>query len=85
MVRDLGQQEQERQRGESALFWPSLALRIAILATSVPIVNAQVASNPGWTGSLSEYIKLGTIAGATAIATTPTLSVIVGRVKRSNH
>lgn len=84
-VRDLGQQEQEQQRGESALFWPSLALRIAVLATSVPIVNAQVASSPGWTGSLSEYIKLGTIAGAAAIATTPTLSVIVSRVKRSNH
>jgi hypothetical protein len=81
-VKDMGQQEQDREKGEDGLFWASLALRLAVLATSIPIVNAQVLSNPSWTGSLSEYIKLGTVAGAAAIATTPTLSAIVGRVKR---
>jgi len=68
---------------QTAMFWPSLALRVAVLATAIPVLNAQVLSNPSWTGSLSEYIKLGTVAGAAAIATAPTLSAIVSRVKLS--
>ncbi len=79
-VKDMGQLEKDKE--EDGLFWASLALRVAVLATAIPVVNAQVLSNPSWTGTLSEYIKLGTAAGAVAIAATPTLSVIVGRIKR---
>jgi hypothetical protein len=71
------------QEEDTGLFWPSLGLRVAVLATAVPAISAQVLSNPGWTGSLSQYIKLATVAGAAAIATTPTLSAIVSKVTRT--
>jgi hypothetical protein len=62
-------------------FFANLALRVAVLATAVPIVNAQVLSNPGWTGTLSQYIKLGGLVGAAAIAATPSLRAIVSRMR----
>lgn len=61
-------------------FFANLALRIAVLATAVPIINAQVLSNPAWTGTLGGYIKLGGVVGAAAIAATPSLRAIVSRL-----
>lgn len=59
-------------------FWASLTLRVAVLlVAAVPVVNAQVLTNPDWQGSLTQYITLATLAGAAAIAATPTLRVIV--------
>ncbi len=43
---------------------------------AVPVVNAQVLTNPDGEGSLSQYITLATLAGAAAIAATPTLRVV---------
>jgi hypothetical protein len=63
-------------------FFANLALRVAVLATAVPIVNAQVLSDPSWTGSLSQYIRLGGLVGAAAIAATPSLRAIVSRARR---
>jgi hypothetical protein len=55
---------------ETGPFFANVALRIAVLATAIPIVNTQVFSKPGWTGSLSDYIILGGLVGAAAIAAT---------------
>lgn len=61
-------------------FWSSLILRIAVLlAAAIPVVNAQVLTNPDWAGSLSQYITLATLAGAAAIAAAPTLRVIASK------
>jgi hypothetical protein len=58
-------------------FWASLTLRVAVLLVgAVPVINAQVLSNPDWEGSLTQYITLATLAGAAAIAATPTLLVV---------
>ena len=58
-------------------FWSSLTLRVAVLlVAAVPVVNAHVLSNPDWEGNLSQYITLATLAGAAAIAATPTLRVV---------
>jgi hypothetical protein len=58
-------------------FWASLTLRVAVLlVAAIPVINAQVLTNPDWQGSLTQYITLATLAGATAIAATPTLRVI---------
>jgi hypothetical protein len=47
-----------------------------VLAAAVPIVNAQFLANPDWEGTLSQYITLATLAGAAAIALTPTFRVL---------
>jgi hypothetical protein len=65
---------------ETEPFFANVALRVAVLATAIPIANTQVFSKPGWTGSLSEYIALGGLVGAAAIAATPTLRAIVSRL-----
>jgi hypothetical protein len=66
-------------------FFANLALRVAVLATAVPIVNAQVLSNPSWTGSLSQYIRLGGLVGAAAIAATPSLRALVSRLPSASE
>jgi hypothetical protein len=70
-------------RAEQDQFWPSLALRVAVVAATIPVLNAQVLANPDWKGDLSQYISLVTLAGAAAIAATPTLRALVGRVGRA--
>jgi hypothetical protein len=64
----------------SERFFANLALRVAVLATAVPIINAQVLSDPGWTGTLSDYIRLGSLVGGAAIAATPSLRAIVSNL-----
>jgi hypothetical protein len=68
-------------------FWAGLVLRVAVLlVAAIPLVNAQVLANPAWQGSVSQYITLATLAGAAAIAATPTLRVITslpGRLGQS--
>jgi hypothetical protein len=65
-------------------FWINLVLRIAIMiVTAVPVLNSQVLSNPDWAGDLSQYISVGSLAGAAAIAATPTLSALVDRFQRT--
>jgi hypothetical protein len=61
-------------------FWGSLTLRVAVLLVAVPVVNAQVLSNPDWDGSLSRYITLASLAGGAAIAATPTLYAVTSRI-----
>ncbi len=39
-------------------------------------------SNEAWTGSLSDYINLGGLVGAAAIAATPSLRAVVSRLSR---
>jgi hypothetical protein len=58
-------------------FWRNLILRIAVLlAAVIPVVNAQVLANPDWTGELTQYIALATLAGAAALALTPTFRAL---------
>ena len=65
-------------------FWVALVLRTAVLlATAVPVINAQVLSNPDWAGDLGQYITLATLAGGAAIALTPTLNTLLDRALTS--
>jgi hypothetical protein len=65
-------------------FWVALVLRTAVLlATAVPVINAQVLSNPDWAGDLGRYITLATLAGGAAIALTPTLNTLLDRALSS--
>jgi len=58
-------------------FWRNFILRLAVvLAAAVPVVNAPFLANPDWEGTLSQYITLGTLTGAAAIALTPTFRVL---------
>jgi hypothetical protein len=62
-------------------FWISFILHIAVLlVTAIPVLSAQVLSNPGWMGGLAQYISIATLAGAAAIAVTPTLSTLVDKL-----
>jgi hypothetical protein len=59
-------------------FLRNLALRVAVLlVAAIPVVNLQVLTNPDWQGTLTEYISLATLAGAAAIAATPTLRALI--------
>jgi hypothetical protein len=69
--------------GEGELFFANMALRVAVIATSIPIINAQAISNPSWTGSFSDFIKLGGVVAAAAIAATPSLRAIVSRMHKT--
>ena len=61
----------------SDFFWRNMILRIAVLlAAAVPVVNAQVLANPDWQGDLTQYIALATLAGAAALALTPTFRAL---------
>jgi hypothetical protein len=58
-------------------FWSSLIFALAVLtAAAIPVLNAQVLANPDWSGTLSQYITLGTLAGGAAIAASPTLRLV---------
>lgn len=57
-------------------FLRNLILRTAVVLTAIPVASAQVLSKPDWQGSLGQYVTLGTIVGAAAIAATPTLRVL---------
>jgi hypothetical protein len=47
-----------------------------LLATAIPIVDTQVLNKSDWQGTLIQYIGLGTIIGAAAVAATPTLRAL---------
>jgi hypothetical protein len=58
-------------------FVSSLIFGLAVLlVASIPVLNAQVLANPDWSGTLSQYITLGTLAGGAAIAASPTLRLV---------
>jgi hypothetical protein len=62
-------------------FWLYVVLQLAVLtAVTFPVLNAQILSNPDWTGDLSQYITLATLASGAALATTPTLRALIDRV-----
>jgi hypothetical protein len=55
----------EQEPDVNKFFWRNMILRIAVLlAAAIPIVNAQVLANPDWSGDLTQYIALATLAGA---------------------
>jgi Ni/Fe-hydrogenase subunit HybB-like protein len=67
-------------------FLAALTLRMAVLlVAAVPVINAQVLTNPDWEGSLTQYITLATLAGAAAIALTPTFRVITSSPSASKR
>src|SRR5215469_2218063 len=77
LVNDLRKLAEGQASHSEQYFWRNLILRMAIiLATAIPVVNVQVLANPDWEGSLSQYIALATLAGAAAIALTPTLRML---------
>ena len=58
-------------------FLRNLIFRLAVvLAAAIPVVNVQVLATPSWSGALTQYITLATVAGAAAIALTPTLRAL---------
>jgi hypothetical protein len=58
-------------------FVSSLIFGLAVLTVAaIPVLNAQVLANPDWSGTLSQYITLGTLAGGAAIAASPTLRLV---------
>ena len=62
-------------------FWLYVVLQLAVLTVvSFPVLNGQVLTNPDWTGDLSQYITLATLAGGGALAATPTLRALIDRV-----
>jgi hypothetical protein len=69
-------------------FWRNMILRVAVLlAAAIPVVNAQVLANPDWSGDLTQFITLATLAGAAAIALTPTLRALAlpPHLRRDDH
>ncbi len=61
-------------------FWLYMILQVAVLTiVSFPVLNAQILTNPDWTGDVSHYIALASLAGGGALATTPTLRALVDR------
>lgn len=77
LVHDLGKTKDTPPPAHYDYFLRNLILRIAVLlAAAIPVVNAQVLTNPDWQGDLSHYITLATLAGAAAIALTPTLRAL---------
>lgn len=70
--------QQAARQAEQAYWLRNLILRFAVLlAATVPVVNLQVLGKPDWAGTLSQYITLGTLVGAAAVAATPTLWALV--------
>jgi len=59
----------------------NLAIRLASLGAAVPVVVAQVATNPDWRGDLAQYVTLGTLVGGAVIAAAPTLRALASRIK----
>jgi hypothetical protein len=61
-------------------FWLYIILQLAVLTiVSFPVLNAQILTNPDWTGDVSQYIALASLAGGGALATTPTLRALIDR------
>lgn len=64
----------------SGRFWLYVILQLAVLAiVSFPVLNQQILAKADWTGDLSQYIALVSLAGGGALATTPTLRALVDR------
>jgi hypothetical protein len=81
-------EDKAREPDVNKFFWRNMLLRIAVLlAAAIPIVSAQVLANPDWSGDLTQYIALATLAGGAAIALTPTLRALVlpPHLKRCDH
>jgi hypothetical protein len=63
------------------LFWLYIVLQLAVLVVvPLSVLDAQVLTNPDWSGSTTQYAILATLAGGGALATTPTLRALVDRV-----
>jgi hypothetical protein len=79
LLHDLREVADERVPESKAndFFWRNMILRVAVLvAAAIPIVNAQVLTNPDWEGDLTQYIALASLAGGAAIALTPTFRTL---------
>jgi hypothetical protein len=64
----------------SGRFWLYFILQVAILTiVAFPVLNAQILTNADWTGEVTQYIALVTLAGGGALATTPTLRALIDR------
>ena len=63
------------------LFWLYIVLQLAVLVVvPLSVLDAQVLTNPDWSGDVTQYAILATLAGGGALATTPTLRAFVDRV-----
>jgi hypothetical protein len=77
LVHELHNVAENRTSQAREFFWRNMILRIAVLlVAAIPIVNAQVLTNPDWRGDLTQYIALATLAGGAAIALTPTFRTL---------
>jgi hypothetical protein len=63
------------------LFWLYIVLQLAVLVVvPLSVLDAQVLTNPDWSGDMTQYVILAALAGGGALATTPTLRALVDRV-----
>jgi hypothetical protein len=63
------------------LFWLYIVLQLAVLVViPLSVLDAQVLTNPDWSGDVTQYAVLATLAAGGALATTPTLRALVDRV-----
>jgi hypothetical protein len=77
LIHELRSSKPHEEDEANTYFWRNFILRIAVvLAAAIPVVNAQVLATPSWRGDLTQYIALATVAGAAAIALTPTLRAL---------
>lgn len=62
-------------------FWLYIAAQLAVLVVvPLSVLDAQVLTNPDWSGDVTQYVILAVLAGGGALATTPTLRALVDRV-----
>jgi hypothetical protein len=67
-----------RAPGSGPSFARNLTLRLAVLmVAAIPVVDVQVLTNRDWQGTLTDYIKVATLAGSAAIVATPTLRALI--------
>lgn len=58
-------------------FLSAFILGVAVLIVGVvPVINAQVLSNPDWAGTLGQVLTLMSLSGGAAIAASPTLRLV---------
>jgi hypothetical protein len=77
LVHDLRSLHNDPGSTSNQYFWRNFVLRIAVLlAAAIPVVNIQFLANPDWEGTASQYIAIATLAGAAALALTPTLRAL---------